>query len=103
MTEDTFGNPIEFPSLVAITDRMNSLPRNKKRYLASFLNDFSNFCNDMNNQDSKFKFYLTNLVKAEKFSRLDHLELEGIDPILISHIKCYITAKIRIIIKNKKS
>ena len=102
--EDTFGDPEKFPSLITITDRINKLPptTHQRRYITSFINDFNRLFKYINDSPPPHQFthYLTHLIKIEKYSKLNELKLKGIDPVLISHIECFITAKLRIIINN---
>ena len=100
MNVDTFGDPIKFPSLIAVTDRIKLLPKSQQGYFSRFISRFNNMCSYLDKCEPSYnKEYLLHLLKTEQTSVL---EAKGTDSILISHLRCYVHTKIKILLKSNK-
>jgi hypothetical protein len=103
MNVDTFGDPNKFPIINIIAERINLLPKNQKKYFSKFIGRFNEMCSYLNKgQPSYIKEYILHLIKTEQTSTLTSLKEKGIDPVLISHLNCFVHTKIKILIKENK-
>jgi hypothetical protein len=104
MNTDTFGNSIKFPSLNVAIDKINELPKNQQKFFQKTLITFNQSYSYLSKcKSSVTKEYLLHLLRNELMNTLDRVQYEkSIDPSLISHLKCFIVTKIKILIKENK-
>jgi hypothetical protein len=99
MNTDTFGNSIEFRSLNVAIDKINDLPKNQQNFFSKLITTFNQSCKYLSNSNPSIsKEYLLHLLRNELMNTLNRVQYEkSIDPSLISHLKCFIVTKIKIL------
>lgn len=104
MRENYIDDVTKYPALIAVNNILNTLNKSQQRYIRSFLGDFKLSIKDlklMYNLTSKkdLNDYLVKLVREDYIKRI---EINSkYDNNLKHHIKNYIFAKTRELIKAK--
>jgi len=96
----------KYPALVAVNNILETLDKQQKRYIRSFLGDFKVsikqlklIYNVVNDRD--LNNYLVKLVREDYLKRIDEIHPKYEED-LKTHMKNYVFAKTRELIKNKK-
>ena len=105
MKENYIDDIVKYPALVAVNNILETLDKQQKSYIRSFLCDFKvnlkqlrliyNVVNDRNLNN-----YLVSLVREDYLKRIDNIHPKYIED-LKTHMKNYVFAKTRELIKNK--
>lgn len=105
MKENYIDDIERYPALVAVNNILNTLNRNQQRYIRSFLNDFKDSLKQLKLiynvvQDRNLNNYLLGLVREDYLKRIDEIHPKY-EHDLKTHMKNYVYAKSRELIKNK--
>jgi hypothetical protein len=105
MKENSIDDVEKYPALIAVNNILGTLRRNEQRYIRSFLGDFKislknlrlihNYVKDRNMNN-----YLLKLVREDYLKRIDEIHPKYEED-LKTHMKNYVFAKTRELIKNK--
>ena len=96
MDKGTFGSPEKYKSLDFLNEKIGEMDTKDRKHLLVVINNFNNTIKKFENVDDyDFKSYLLKLVHQDYLKRIDTFLVEKYDKKIISHLKTFLSSKIK--------